>query len=222
MWREARLIAEKDMRIELRSKVATGQIAPFALTIVLLFAFALDPDRNVLTRAASGLFWVAVLLSSVLAVQRSFAIESSGNARDGLRLSGVDPAAIFVGKAVAIAVQLLALEVVLAGAVVILYDVSITGVTTLFATCVFTTVGLATCGTIYGALAAGARAKETLLPLLFLPIVAPVLLAAARSTEAALGTSADPAGTWVRVLAAFAVVYSAVGAIAFGPLMEDS
>lgn len=222
MLREAQMIAAKDMRIELRSKVATGQIAPFALTVILLFAFALDPDRSALTTAAAGLFWVAVLLSSVLAVQRSFAIESSGNARDGLRLSGVDPAAIFIGKALAIAAQLIALQVVLAAAVVILYDVSITGIGTLIATCVLATVGLATAGTVYGALAAGARAKETLLPLLFLPIVAPVLLAAARSTEAALGTSADPAGTWIRVLAAFAVIYAAVGAVAFGPLMEDS
>jgi heme exporter protein B len=162
MLREAQMIAAKDMRIELRSKVATGQIAPFALTVILLFAFALDPDRSALTTAASGLFWVAVLLSSVLAVQRSFAIESSGNARDGLRLSGVDPVAIFIGKALAIAAQLIALQVILAIAVVILYDVSITGIGTLIATCLFATVGLSTAGTVYGALAAGARAKETL------------------------------------------------------------
>src|SRR5688572_27680468 len=100
MWREAGLIATKDVRIEVRSKVAIGQIVPFALTVILLFAFALDPDRGVLARAASGLFWVAVLLSSVLAVQRSFGIEASGNARDGLRLSGVDPLSIFIGKAI--------------------------------------------------------------------------------------------------------------------------
>jgi heme exporter protein B len=222
MWREAGLIAAKDVRIEARSKVSTGQIAPFALTVILLFAFALDPDRGVLTRAAAGLFWVAVLLSSVLAVQRSFAIESSGNARDGLRMSGVDPVSIFTGKAAALALQLFVLEVVLAAAVVVLYDVSVQGVATLLATCILATVGIAVSGTVYGALAAGARAKETLLPLLFLPVVAPVLLAAARATESALGTSADPAGTWIRVLAAFAVIYAAVGAIAFGPLMEDS
>jgi heme exporter protein B len=222
MWREAGLVAAKDVRIEMRSKVATGQIAPFALTVILLFAFALDPDRGVLTRAASGLFWVAVLLSSVLAVQRSFAIESSGNARDGLRMSGVDPAAVFVGKAAAIALQLVLLEVLLAASVVVLYDVSVDGLATLLATCLLATVGIAVAGTVYGALAAGARAKETLLPLLFLPVVAPVLLAAARATESALGTAADPAGTWLRVLAAFAVIYAAAGAIAFGPLMEDS
>lgn len=222
MWRNAGLIAAKDLRIELRSKVATGQIVPFALTVVMLFAFALDPDRGVLTRAAGGLFWVAVLLSSVLAVQRSFAIESSGNARDGLRLSGVDPASIFFGKAASIAVQLLALEVVLAAAVVVLYDVSLTGGVTILISCVLATVGIAACGTIYGALASGVRAKETLLPLLFLPVVAPVLLAAARASEVALGTSVDSASTWFGVLAVFAVIYTAIGALAFGPLLEDS
>jgi heme exporter protein B len=187
-----------------------------------LFAFALDPDRNVLTRASSVLFWVAVLLSTVLAVQRSFSIESAGNARDGLRLSGVDPASIFFGKMSAIAVQLIALEVVLAAAVVVLYDVTLHGVFTLLVSCVLATLGIASCGTVYGALAAGARAKETLLPLLFLPVVAPVLLAASRASDVAMRTSADTAGTWIGVLAVFALIYTAIGAVAFGPLLEDS
>lgn len=222
MWRDILLIAKKDLRIEWRSKVATGQIVPFALTVVLLFAFALDPDRNVLTRASAGLFWVAVLLSTVLAVQRSFAIESSGNARDGLRLSGIDPAAIFFGKGIAIAVQLVLLELVLAAAVVMLYDVTLHGVLTLLVACMFATVGVAACGTLYGVLAAGLRAKETLLPLLFLPVVAPVLLAASRASDVALGASADSSSTWLGVLGVFAVVYTAIGAVAFGPLLEDS
>ena len=80
-----------------------------------------------LARVAPGLFWIAVLLSAILAVQRSFAIETAHGARDGLRLSGLDPAAIFLGKAAAIAAQLFLLEVVLAVGVVILYDVTVTG-----------------------------------------------------------------------------------------------
>src|SRR6266542_3378787 len=98
-------MAGKDLRIELRSRVATNQIAPFAVLVLLLFAFALDPDRGVLGRAAAGLFWVAVLFSALLAVQRAFAIEASEGTRDSLRLSGLDPAAIFLGKAGAVALQ---------------------------------------------------------------------------------------------------------------------
>src|ERR1700737_4144180 len=111
VWRDAALVAGKDLRIEARSRVATNQVAPFAVLVLVLFAFALDPDRGVLARAAAGLFWVGVLFSSLLAIQRSYPLESSDSARDGLRLSGLDPAGIFLGKAAAVAAQLLALEV---------------------------------------------------------------------------------------------------------------
>ncbi len=222
MFDDAVLIAAKDIRIELRSKIGIGQIVPFALVILLLFGFALDPDRGVLTRAAPGLFWVAVLLASVLAVQRSFALEVSDGGHDGLRLSGLDPAGIFLGKALAIALQLMILEVVLALGVVILYDVALTGALLLLASCVAATIGLAAAGTIYGALSTGAKARETLLPLLFLPVVAPVLLSATRASEVALGSSVGDGWMWLQVLSVFAVIYAAAGTIAFGPLLEDA
>jgi heme exporter protein B len=85
-------------------------------------------------------------------------------------------------------------------------------------------VGLAAAGTLYGVLAAGLRVRETLLPLLLLPVVAPVLIAATRASESALtGVALDIApGDWLRLLAVFAVVYLALGIVAFGPLLEDS
>src|SRR5947199_2459111 len=106
VFRDAALVAGKDLRIEARSRVATNQVAPFAVMVLVLFAFALDPDRGVLSTAAPGLFWVAVLFAALLAVQRSVAVEAADFARDGLRLSGLDPAGIFLGKAAAIALEL--------------------------------------------------------------------------------------------------------------------
>ena len=221
MLRDAALVAGKDLRIEARSRVTLNQVAPFAVLVLVLFAFALEPDRGLLTRAAAGLFWLAVTFSALLAIQRSFAVESADGGRDGLRLSGLDPAGIFLGKAGAIAVELLALEVLLGVGVVLLYDAPLRGATLLAITCVAATAGLAAAGTVYGVLAAGARVRETLLPLLLLPVVAPVVLAATRASEAALGQATADGWPWVRLLAVFAVVYSAVGALAFGPLLED-
>src|SRR5437763_15705395 len=123
LWREVRLVAAKDLRIEARSRVTAQQIIPFGLIVLLLFAFALDPDRGVLRRVAPGLFWVTVLLAALLAVSRSFAIEADNGARDGLRLSGLDGPALFLGKAAAVAVQLVALECVLAATVVLGYGI---------------------------------------------------------------------------------------------------
>ena len=221
MLRDAALVAGKDLRIEARSRVTANQIAPFAVLVLVLFAFALEPDRGLLTRAAAGLFWLAVTFSALLAIQRSFALESADGGRDGLRLSGLDPAGIFFGKAGAVAVELLALEVLLGVGVVVLYGAPLQGAVLLAITCVAATAGLAAAGTVYGVLAAGVRVRETLLPLLLLPIVAPVVLAATRASEAALGQSATDGWPWVRLLGVFAVVYAAVGAVAFGPLLED-
>ena len=113
MWRDAVLVATKDLRVEARSRVATNQVLPFALLVLVLFAFALEPDRGVLRTAAAGLFWVAVLLATVLAVSRSAGLEAGEGGRDALRLSGLDPAGVFLGKAGAVALQLVALEIVL-------------------------------------------------------------------------------------------------------------
>jgi len=227
VWRDKLLhdtavVAGKDLRIELRSRVATNQVAPFALLVLLLFAFALDPDRGVLGRAAGGLFWVAVLFCALLAVQRAFALEAGEGTRDALRLSGLDPAAIFLGKAGAVAVELLGLEALLGAGVVVFYDRALHGPALLVVTCLLATAGLAAAGTVYGALAAGLRVRETLLPLLLLPVVAPVLLAATRASEAALGGSPGDGWPWVRLLGVFAVIYVAFGIVAFGPLLEES
>ncbi|MDQ1437234.1 MAG: heme exporter protein [Acidimicrobiaceae bacterium] len=223
MWRDAALMAGKDLRIEARSRVATNQIAPFGVLVLVLFAFALDPDRGVLQRAAPGLFWVAVLFASLLAVQRSFAVESADSARDGLRLSGLDPAGIFLGKAGAVALQLLALELLLGVFVVLLYDADVHRAVIVMATAAAATVGLAAAGVVYGMLAAGLRVRETLLPLLLLPVVAPVLLAATRATEAALDiTPVSDAWPWVRLLSVFAVIYTTFGVLAFETLLEEA
>lgn len=219
---EIRLIAAKDLRIELRARILAAQVLPFGAIVVLLFAFALDPDRGVLARVAPGLFWIAVLLVALLAIGRSFAVEQQHGARDGLRLAGVDPASVFLGKALAIAVQLLVVEAVLGLAVVALYGVEVRGIAVLAVTALAATVGLAATGTLYGVLAAGLRARETLLPLLLLPVLAPVMLGATRAFEDALEGTTGDAGPWVALLVVFALLYTGVGMLAFGPLWEDA
>src|ERR687892_947637 len=103
MWRDAALVAGRDLRVELRSRVTANQVAPFSLLVLVLFAFALDPDRQLLERVASGLFWTAVLFSALLAIARSTAVDETDGVRDALRLSSLEPGGLFVGKAAAVA-----------------------------------------------------------------------------------------------------------------------
>lgn len=222
MFRDAGLVAGKDLRIELRSQVTMQQVFPFAVLVLILFGIALDPDRGFLGRASAGLFWVTVLFCALLAIQRAFTIESADGGRDALRLSGLDPAGIFLGKAAAIAVQLLAIEAVLAVGVVVMYGTEVTGVPLLVATIAAATTGLAAAGTLYGVLAAGLRVRETLLPILLLPVLSPVLIGATEAFEAALGGAATDGWPWLGLLVVFALLYLAFGTLAFGTLLEES
>lgn len=225
MFRDARLVAAKDLRVELRSRVAMSQVAPFAVLVLVLFAFALDPERDVLRRATPGLFWVTVMLSALLSIQRAFAVESTDGIRDQLRLSGMEPGGIFLGKFVGIAAELLVLETLLVGGVVLLYNARLVAIGLLVATAVVATLGIAAAGTLYGALVSGVRGRETLLPLLLLPVLAPVLIGASAAFDVALG---GPDGTmadgwrWLALLVVFALVYLAAGILAYGPLLEES
>ena len=219
---DARLVAAKDLRVEWRSRVVLSQLVPFAVLVLVLFGFALDPDRTVLERATPGLFWLAVLFSTVLALQRAFSVESADGITDALRLSGLDPAGVFLGKAAGVAVQLLLLEVVLLAGVSLFYGATPHGPVLIIATCLAATTGLAAVGSIYGILSAGLRVRDSLLPLLLLPILAPVLIAATQAFTAAYEQSSGEGWRWFALLAVFACLYLAIGIFAFEQLLEET
>ncbi len=227
MFRDAALVAGKDLRIEARSHVATNQVAPFAVLVLILFAFALDPDRGVLARATAGLFWIAVLFSALLAIQRAFAIEAADGNRDALRLSGSRSRRHLPrARPAAIALELLGLEVLLLIGVVVLYDA------------VLDNGGLGVAARDHHASPRppvslppvpstassppGSGFGRRCFPLLLLPVVAPVLIGATRAFEAALAGSPSEGWPWVGLLGVFALVYTALGLVAFGPLLEES
>jgi heme exporter protein B len=220
MWRDAVLVAGRDLRIERRSRVATNQVAPFALLVLVLFAFALDPDTGVLESATAGLYWLVVLFSGLLAVTRSTSLDESDGIRDALRLSGLSPASVFLGKVVAVAAQLLLLEALLIAAVAVLYDAQLSGFLLLTATCLAATAAVASAGVLYGAVVAGMRVRDTLLPVLLLPVLAPVLIGATKAFETALGAEGLYGWAWCGLVAFFAVVYLVAGCLAYGALLE--
>lgn len=222
MWHDALLVAGKDLRIEARSKVGVNQVLPYSLVVLLLFGFAFDQDRPLLVQAAPGLFWLAVVFSGLLAVQRTFALESADGASDNLRMSGLQPAGIFVGKVAAVSAQLLVLEAVLTLGVVVLFHTTLTGGPLLIATLLVSTPGVAAAGVAYGALSMGLRVRETLLPLLLVPVLAPVVLAATQAWRAALGLTPGSGWSWLGLLGCFTAIYLAGGVLSFGALMEEA
>lgn len=234
LWRDAVLVARKDLAIERRSKVTLSQIAPFAALMLVLFAFSLDSllirDLNqststngvAVSTVSAGLYWLAVLFGALVAVQRSFALEVADGGRDGLRLSSLDPAGIFLGKAFAIAAQLVVLQVVLFLGSLLFFRTEVRSPGVFVLVALLATTGLAATGTCYGALAAGLRVRDTLLPILYFPVSAPLILGAVKATTSAYLGELSEAWPWVRLLVLFAVIYLALGVLLFGQLLEDS
>jgi len=155
-------------------------------------------------------------------VQRSTSIKTTDGARRALLLAGVEPVAVFAGKAAAVAVQLLAVELVLVGGIVVLYGAEIDSFLLVVATCLVATVGIAAAGTLLGALVAGVRARETVLPILLLPVLAPVLIGATRAFDDALGSVAVDGWAWIGMLAGFGLINLVLGALSYGVLLEET
>lgn len=225
MRRTAAAVFRKDVLVELRSRALLTRVVPFAVLVLVLFAIALDSEPLVL-RAGAGLVWMATLFSALVVVQRSFEVERRDGALDVLKTLGVDGAALFVGKAAALIVQLLALVVVLLAGAVVLYGVNVepSALVLLGTTAVLGSCGLGLVGTLYGGLVSGTSSRDTLLPLLLMPVTAPVLIGATRATESAFGgdvTDATTAWAWVGLLAVFCVLFAVAGAMSFGPLLDS-
>lgn len=222
MIRDSLLVAGKDLRVEWRSRVLVNQVAPFTLLVVMLFGFALDANPSTLRDTAPGLFWVAVLLVALLAIQRSTGVETADDAQQRMLLSDLEPAAIFLGKASAMFVQLVVLEILLGVAVIIMFDVSVGDPLLMVIGALVASVGIAAAGTIYGALAVGLGVRETLLPILLLPTLTPVLIGATRTFGDAFDRVDADGWAWLGLLGTFAVLYGVIGMLAYGVLLEES
>ena len=221
-WRRARAIAWKDLTAERRSKAAFNSVVALAVTILVLFGFALGPDAQALRDAAPGVIWLAALFAGVLAFNRSYQLELDGGALDQLVLYPGSRRAIFAGKLIgnfALVATMLAVVIVLG---MILFQVRVpaqwpTLLVILFLGC----VGLVTLGTFYAAMASRSRAREVLLPLLLFPLLVPVLIAAIEATKALLGGNLmGDAGAWARLLTSFDIIFVAASFLAFEFVIE--
>ena len=220
--RVAQAIVAKDLRTEVRSRSALSTVLPFAATMLLAFGFALGPDRLLLAQTAPALLWLAALFASVELCHRSYQHEAANDALEGLLLSPVDKGAVYLGKAAAAFVQLIVLLVVTTGIVIVLFGLPVgPAPALLLLTAVLGVAGLSTVGSLLGLLAVRSRTRQAALPVLVLPLVSPVIVAATKATaDLTHGTTAGISG-WLSLLVAFDAAYLAAGYIVFGHLLED-
>jgi heme exporter protein B len=222
MLAEIRLICAKDLRMELRSKVTIAHVLPFVIAVVMVFAFALDTDSVTLRRVGSAVFWVTVVFAAHLLVHRSAHVEKLNGVSDALRLSTVRPSSVFLGKTLALFIQLTLVEVLLSIVMITMYNLLVDGVALILLATPLATLAIAAAGSIYGPLAAGDGARETLLPLLLVPSLIPVLLAASRAFEISFGRAVGAGWQWLGLVGMLDVLYLVVGSVTAAVLLEET
>ncbi len=214
-------IVRKDMQAELRSRELLSSMGMFALLSILIFSFALQLDIVARQEVVGGVLWVTVVFASILGLNRSMATEREGSSFDALLLAPVDRAAVFFGKLGGNFIFTLTVGVLLLPLMSLLYNIVLLN-GYLLATLTLGTLGFSITGTLLATMTVQTRARESLLPILMLPIALPVLLASVNASSGIL--RAAPLGdwfAWLQILGAVDVIYLALCYLLFGYVIEE-
>jgi heme exporter protein B len=212
----------KELLLQWRTRAQAVAVFVFGATALLLFSFAIGPNAAALREYAAGFLWLALLLSSTLTLSESFHAEMENSALEGLLLLPASPRALYYGKAVANAIQLIVLGIALVPVMIVLYDAGTMRLPTLLLIIILGGAGLSAPGTLYAAMTSQIRAKQMLLPLLLFPLIVPVLLAAVKATSLAiLGDPMEQGRGWVLLLVAFDGIYWSLCGLLFERVVEE-
>ncbi len=218
-----RAILAKDLRVELRTLQSIPAMALFAVTTFVLFRFGLDRTR-LSGGLASGVLLATVLFAAILAINRLFVAERDEGGFDAIRLAPVDGTALGAAKAAALVLYLLVLEAITLPVFALFFLDSWSGLAPLAGILVLADAGLAVTGVLVSSIAANSRARDLLVPLVLLPLVVPVMIAAANAAQpllAAGGPTYGGIGKWLAMLALYDMTFVAVGFAVYDFLLED-
>ncbi len=211
----------KDVRIEARTRESLVSILVFSVLVAFIFNFAFDPNPRVLATVGPGIVWVAFVFTGVIGLNRNFVLEQEQGTLDALLLAPVAREALYAGKLLGVFALMTAVEALMLPVFVVLYDLPVlngpfVGVT------LAATLGFAAVGTLFSAIAVRTRAREVLLPLLFLPAALPVLIGAvASSSDIFAGQGWSEYGRWLQLILIFDVVFIVVTSVAFEAVIEE-
>jgi len=220
----ALLVLRKDVVIEAKSFEMFSTTLFFAVSCVLVFAFALVRDGTIVADAAAGILWIAIAFAGTLALGRTFERERYAETLRALLLAPAPRAAIYVGKLLGIVLLLAVAEAVLVPLVTLLFSAPLFARPLLLAGLLLAgTVGFAAVGTLFAAMLVRSRTRDVMLPILLYPITVPVIIAGVRGTAALLEAAPDEplARMWIALLAAFDVVFITLALWTFEPLMTE-
>ncbi len=212
-------LARKDILLEIRTRDTVVSVLVFAVLVVVVFNFALNISPGLEEELAPGVLWVAFAFAGVLAMNRAFVLERDRGNLEGLLLTPVSRDSIYFGKMLGTLLFMIIVEAMLLPVFAVLFDFSSFSLG--FVLAIFlATVGFATVGTLFSAIAVHTRSREIMLPLLFLPVIMPVIVAAVESSGRSVGGEVS-VGKWLGLIAIFDLVYLVVCPWVFGAVVEE-
>lgn len=219
------LILRKDLTVEVRSGEIAYTTLFFAVSCILMFAFALVREGRPPEDGAAGLLWIAIAFAGTLALGRTFERERQAETLRALLMAPAPRPAVYVGKLLGIVALLAGVEIVLVPLVILLFEASslLNHPFWLAAILAAGTLGFASVGTIFAAMLIRARTRDVLLPVLLYPVIVPVMIAAVRGTAVLLQPEFDAqvAAFWLALLTTFDVVFVTLALWTFEPVMTD-
>jgi heme exporter protein B len=223
-FRTAWLVLRKDIAIEAKSWEVLTTTLFFAVSCVLIFAFAFVKEGRAVDDAAAGILWIAIAFSGTLALGRTFERERYGETLRALLLAPAPRAARYVGKLLGMLALLGLAEALLVPLVALLFTAPMFARPLLLVALLGGgTLGFCAVGTLFAAMLVRARSRDVLLPILLYPIIIPVIIAGVRGTAALLEATPDEptAIMWIGILAAFDAVFVTLSLWTFEPLMSE-
>jgi heme exporter protein B len=215
-------VAAKDLRAELRAKEVVGVMGAFSVLAVIVFGMAFDLRVPQAEMIVPGVLWVVVLFTGVLGLNRSFAVEVDRGSLAALLLAPVDRSALYFGKLVANLLFTLLAELLITPIMLILFDVNLFQPLILLAL-LLGTVGYVAVGTLFAAMTANTRTRESMLPVLLLPVMVPVFMAGVRLTAIVVdGRGFSDIGRWLGILIAYDLIFVTVAFLVFDLIWEEA
>jgi heme exporter protein B len=215
-------IVWKDIVAELRTKEMFSAMFVFAVLVIVVFNFAFElrgADR--VREAAPGILWVAFTFAGVLGLNRAFVLEKDRGCLEGLLLAPVDHTAVYFGKMISTLLFMLLVEAIILPVFTAFFGINLLNLR-LVLIVVLGTLGFGGVGTLLSAMTAQTRAREVLLPILLLPVAAPLLIFAVKATAGVLdGLPLSDIARWLQLLVAFDVIFPAVAFMTFDYVVKE-
>jgi len=218
---KALAITRKDILSEARSKEIVFSALIFAILVIIIFNFAFGADQTSMTLVAPGILWVTFTFAGVLSLNRSFVAEKEENCLEGLMIAPMPREVIYIGKGLGSLLFMVVIEIIALPIFTVLFNVSALSLPVIVIT-LLATIGFAAVGTLFSALAVNTKARDMVLPILFLPVVVPVIISAVKATSLALtGSGWSDLGSWLAILGAFDVIFMVVSFWVFPFIVEE-